>query len=285
MQYGGATEFYDQASAGSAKFYNEVANGVTQNSLTAGNRRFYGNSTAANATFYNKRGGGSTFFYNPQPLATARSSSKTREGVSKDMSVSRQFQGGHGRLHHQAALLRRLVFFHDSSNAEQAQITLEDGSQAACILARLQHGTCQYRYWLRGGLGCAGFGDRRQRHHPSSGMVVQEFHRALATAGDANFTLHGGTVSGGGGGEPLFLRWQCRQFHDQRRWRCRTGCVGGRLHFGAGANARNRNRECREWCCRRSRAAESILVVTRSRLMLVSWSVPAVSSFCLRVAL
>jgi hypothetical protein len=209
--YGGATEFYDQASAGSAIFHNEIANGVTRNSVTAGNVRFYGNSTAEDATFHNKRGGGSTFFYQSSTAGDGHFFIEdTGIGFEGYVGFRGSSKGGTADLTIKPLCFACAVFFHDSSNAEQAEIKLDDGSQAG---VQFWHGASMGHANIE--IGAGGSLDVRNQATAANAIIrfkpggSGSFIGGLATAGDANITLDGGAVSGGGG-ESILVAAQSR---------------------------------------------------------------------------
>jgi autotransporter-associated beta strand protein len=238
-QYGGATEFYDQASAGNATFQNEIANGVTRNSVTAGNVRFYGNSTAGNATFYNKRGGGSTFFYGFSTAGDAHFVIEdTGIGFEGYVGFRGSSKGGTADLTIKPLCFACAVFFHDSSNAEQAEIKLDDGSQAGVQFwhsASMGHANIE--------IGSAGSLDVRNQATAANATIrikpggSSTFSGGLATAGDANVTLDGGTVSGGGGGNLFFSGGNAGNSTINVNGGAVSGAGGAQVHFGSGANA------------------------------------------------
>jgi autotransporter-associated beta strand protein len=239
MQYGGATEFHNRATAGNATFHNEVANGVTRNPLTAGNVRFYDDSTAGDATFHNKRGGGSTFFYDSSTAGDGHFFIEdTGAGFEGYVGFFGSSKGGTADFTINPLCFSCGVLFRDTSNAEQAEIKLEDSSQAG---VQFWNGASMGNANIE--IGYAGGLDVRDQATAANATIrirpggTGSFNGGLATAGDANITLDGGTVSGGGGGSLFFSGGNAGNATINVNGGTVPGAGGGQIHFGSGANA------------------------------------------------
>lgn len=207
LQHGGSTEFYDSATAGDAKFYNEHSPNLSQHAGTAGNVRFYGNSTAGDAEFYNQVGGGTVWF---NDSSTAGNGTFFIEDTGTGTFTGHVIfqgnsKGGTADLTIQENAFSATIEFRGASNAEQAQITLVNGSQAYIMVtnsatmgqANVDIGSAGRLYFRES----ATAADSTIRIRPGG---LGDFTGTLTTAANATITIDGASVFNGGVGSLNF---------------------------------------------------------------------------------
>lgn len=241
LTYGGSTEFYDNATAGNATFYNEDSLTLADGANAAGNVRFYGNSTAGNATFHNEAGGGTVYF---NESSTAGDATFITEDTATGTFYGGVVFNGNAKAGTSDITIGVNCFsanveFRGSSNAEQAQITLVNGSQAgiwvynSSTLGQANVDVGSGASMLFRDSASAGNSTIRIRAGASSTFSNS------ATPANATFNVDGATVSGGGTGGLYFSGGTAGNAIVTLGAGAVSGAAGGYLEFGSGVNAGN----------------------------------------------
>jgi autotransporter-associated beta strand protein len=239
-QHGGSVEFYENAKAGDATFYNEHALGVSQHAGSAGNVRFYGNSSAENATFYNQVGGGTVYFNDSSTAGDAHFFIEdTGTGVFYGHVVfNGNSKGGASDITVRENAFSGGVEFRGTSNAEHAEITFVNGSQAGMLVANsgnlgnatIDMGSGSSILFRESGSA----GDSTIRFRPGGGG---DFTGTNTTAADATITLDGATVANGGTGNLNFSGGRAGNATIYVNGGAVSGAAGAQMSFNNGANA------------------------------------------------
>ncbi len=214
--------------------------GVTQNYGSAGNVRFYGSSSAEDATFYNQVGGGTVWFNDSSTAGDGHFFIEDTGTATFGGHVwfEENSKGGTSDITVRQNAFSATIGFYHTSNAENAEITLENGSQAWVWVtnsANLGHanvdiGSASTLYFRES----ASAANATIRVRPG-GYVT--FTGANTSAANATFTLDGATVANGGTGSLGFTGGNAGSATFYVNGGTVSGAAGAELGFSNGANA------------------------------------------------
>ena len=261
LYYGGGTWFFDNSTAGhhgnpidNATFINEGSTGLPQGPPYAGSTRFYGNSNAGTATFLSKPGGGTTEFNDNSSAADGTFIVQTGgPGISGGFVVfNGNSKGGTANIIIQPFTYNATVAFGnsntsliDSADAENAEITLQDNSNA--FLYFVDNATASQAnidigsfgrlifggYTIGGSIATAGASTIRVRPVGTASFGVG------STASNAQITVEGAHLAGGGWGTISFANSAANNAVITIEGGTVSGARGGNAEFDFNTNIGN----------------------------------------------